>query len=371
MAGHEWQTHCSPPYEAMKMGRAQAGWLTGWWLPVALTALATVVGLVAVPSASEGRTREYFVAAEEVVWNFAPTGKSLLHGAGHSNGIPSPWAGHTRRKKARYIEYTDAAFSARRPQPEWLGVLGPIIRAEVGDTVVVHFLNRTRNPASIHPHGLRYTKDHEGAHYPPSGRGGRVRPGDRFTYTWIADEGSGPGPNDASSLVWWYHSHIDEPVETNLGLLGPIIVTAPGRARDDGSPVDVDREVVLLFMIFNENRAASIKAERGLMHAVNGYIFGNLPGLRLRSGEHVRWHLLGMGSEMDLHTVHWHGKTLRFRGRNTDVIELLPGSMASADMVADNPGTWLIHCHVGDHLQAGMLATYTIAPAEAAGPGSR
>ena len=44
------------------------------------------------------------------------------------------------------------------------------------------------------------------------------------------------------------------------------------------------------------------------------------------------------------------------------MIALLPGSMASADMVADNPGTWLMHCHVGDHLRAGMLATYTIAP---------
>jgi FtsP/CotA-like multicopper oxidase with cupredoxin domain len=31
-------------------------------------------------------------------------------------------------------------------------------------------------------------------------------------------------------------------------------------------------------------------------------------------------------------------------------------------MVADNPGTWLMHCHVADHLNAGMFATYTINP---------
>ncbi len=43
----------------------------------------------------------------------------------------------------------------------------------------------------------------------------------RFVYTWTAEEASGPGPGDPSSLVWWYHSHVDEPVETNLGLLGP------------------------------------------------------------------------------------------------------------------------------------------------------
>ena len=43
-----------------------------------------------------------------------------------------------------------------------------------------------------------------------------------------------------------------------------------------------------------------------------------------------------------------------------DVIELLPGSMATADMTADNPGTWLLHCHVSDHMEGGMMATYTV-----------
>ena len=42
------------------------------------------------------------------------------------------------------------------------------------------------------------------------------------------------------------------------------------------------------------------------------------------------------------------------------MIELLPGSMATADMLADNPGTWLLHCHVGDHMHAGMVAVYAI-----------
>jgi hypothetical protein len=38
--------------------------------------------------------------------------------------------------------------------------------------------------------------------------------------------------------------------------------------------------------------------------------------------------------------------------------------MVSADMIADNPGTWLFHCQVSDHLEAGMLATYTICDPE-------
>jgi FtsP/CotA-like multicopper oxidase with cupredoxin domain len=35
-----------------------------------------------------------------------------------------------------------------------------------------------------------------------------------------------------------------------------------------------------------------------------------------------------------------------------------------ADMVPDNPGAWLFHCHVLDHLVAGMSAHYTVLPKE-------
>jgi hypothetical protein len=139
-------------------------------------------------------------------------------------------------------------------------------------------------------------------------------------------------------------------------LLGPIIITAKGKARSDGSPKDTDREFVALFMLFDQLKGK----DAGLFYSINGYIFGNLPGLVMKQGEHVRWYLLGMGSEKDLHTPHWHGKTVSDKLRTTDVVELLPGSMVTVDMMADNPGTWLFHCHVSDHMEAGMMATYTI-----------
>ena len=49
-------------------------------------------------------------------------------------------------------------------------------------------------------------------------------------------------------------------------LFGPIIVTAKGKAKPDGSPKDVDREFVASFMIFNEMAG---KPE-GLFYAING-----------------------------------------------------------------------------------------------------
>ena len=109
-------------------------------------------------------------------------------------------------------------------------------------------------------------------------------------------------------------------------------------------------------------RMMALEEDANAMHSINGYIFGNLRGLEMNNGETVRWYVLGMGNEADLHSPHWHGRTLRYQLRNTDVIELLPGSMATADMVADDPGTWMLHCHVADHIAAGMLTTYTINP---------
>jgi FtsP/CotA-like multicopper oxidase with cupredoxin domain len=313
-------------------------------LPVILAALA--------PCCFAAKDRHYYIAAENVSWDYAPSGRDLMHG----RAIPFPWRQQTRWNKTRYIEYTDATFLVRKPQPEWLGIVGPIMRAEVGDTIFVHFLNRTERAHSVHPHGLRYDKTNEGAHYLPAGAGAAVPPGGSFTYRWLADKGSGPGKGDPSSRVWWYHSHVETEQEINAGLMGPIIVTAKGKANDEGVPKDVDREFVVAFMIFDQQNGA----DAGLFHAINGYVFSNLPGLVMKQGERVRWYLLGMGNERDLHTPHWHGKTVKWGNRYTDVVELLPASMVTVDMKADNPGTWMFHCHVLDHMEAGMMATYTI-----------
>ena len=56
------------------------------------------------------------------------------------------------------------------------------------------------------------------------------------------------------------------------------------------------------------------------------------------------------------------GNTVTALGMRTDVVNLLPASMVVADMVPDAPGTWLFHCHVNDHITAGMLARFRVLP---------
>ena len=54
--------------------------------------------------------------------------------------------------KAVYREYTDNTYATLKPRPQWQGLLGPILRAEVGDTLRVHLWNRASHDFSMHPH---------------------------------------------------------------------------------------------------------------------------------------------------------------------------------------------------------------------------
>jgi FtsP/CotA-like multicopper oxidase with cupredoxin domain len=286
-----------------------------------------------------GETRIHYIAADEVEWNYAPAGNVVQ--SLECCGDDAPWLkrGPNARppifKKAVFREYTDETFTRLKPRDvawEHAGILGPIIRAEVGDRVEVTLKNHTSFPVSLHAHGVHYLKPYEGASYPDGTTGSdkddeAVAPNDHYTYRWQVA---------------------------------------------DGMPRDVDREFVTLFTNFDETQSrfatrnapllsASGDTSLNRFHSINGYIFGNLPMLQMKAGERVRWYLVALGDGTDLHTPHWHGNTVLHEGRRTDVVELLPASMKVADMRADNPGTWLYHCHVNDHVRAGMVGRYEIA----------
>jgi FtsP/CotA-like multicopper oxidase with cupredoxin domain len=360
-------------------------------LLVSLLALATI----AFAARAEAQTRTYYIAADEVIWNYAPSGMDRITGKPLPKA-PPVFVGY-KYKKAIYREYTDATFTKLKPRSaQWqhLGILGPLIRAEVGDTIKVVFKNNAHHPYSVHPHGVLYLKASEGAPYqdgvPASQkRGSAVPPGATFTYTWQVPERAGPGPSDPSSILWFYHSHANEVADMGSGLIGPIIITRKGDANPDGTPKGVDREFVTMFSVDNENRShyyhdnvgryvtdKSMVPKRrdedypfALFYlsnefmSINGLTAGNLPGLRMKRGEHVRWYLLSDASDdFNYHVVHWHGQTVLMNGNRSDMVELLPASMRVADMVPDNPGTWWYHCHVPAHLMFGMSALFTVTP---------
>ena len=347
-----------------------------------------------------GKVRTYYIAADELTWDYAPQGSNLISGQPFTDEENvfvqrGPQRIGSAYKKALYREYADASFTRLKPRaPEWqhLGMLGPVIQAEVGDTIKVVFRNNASKPYSVHPHGVFYAKNSEGAPYDDGTAGAdkhddAVPPGDTHVYTWQVPPRAGPGPHDGSSVMWMYHSHTDEVADTNAGLVGPMIITAAGQARPDGSPADVDRQFVGFFDVMDENKSQYLAdnidgledganvdpddeefQESNLMHSINGYVYGNgpagtsagTPAFRARKGERVRWYLMSLGTEVDLHTPHWHGQTATVMGMRTDVTQLIAGGMQTGDMVTDDPGIWLFHCHVNDHILAGMMTRYQV-----------
>jgi manganese oxidase len=338
---------------------------------------------------SQGKLRTYYIAADEVQWNYLPSQQTfVLRGETELTHAPKPKT--NTYLKSVYHEYTDATFTTLKPRsPEWehLGILGPLIRAEVGDTVKVVFKNNTRMTCSMHPHGLAYDEDSEGAYYgkgvgvPPVMKGNGVQKGEVYTYTWTVPERAGPGPGDMSSVLWMYHSHFNESRDMNSGLLGPIIVSRKGSTKPDGTPNDVDREFVVAFAVFQED--SSFYFMQNIVHdqqypattvsgpnfskaleyyTMNGFIKGTLPVMNMKKGERVRWYMMANSNEDDVHAPHWHGQTVVSNMMRTDTLSLGPMGMMVADMVPDNPGTWMFHCHVNDHFDGGMYALFNVAP---------
>ena len=358
-------------------------------------AVAFVAGCAATPSG--GRTRTYYVAADTVTWNYLPggidqiTGKPFHDSAYFRKGKPE--VEPLSYKKTVYREYTDSTFSTLKPRAaawEHLGYFGPVLRGAVGDTIRVVFRNHGSHPYSLHPHGVFYTKSSEGTPYNDGTKGADttddgVPPGGTHVYVWAIPERAGPGPMDGSSIAWMYHSHTNEIRDVNSGLFGPILVTARGKARDDGSPTDVDREFVMIFAEVHEEyswhnlenlgpvlkrnpqvdpNGIAIDFPYFTKFTINGFVRGGVPlsAMTMKQGERVRWYVMSTTNDFDVHAPHWHGNTVLVNGMRTDVLNLNVMGMMVGDMVPDDPGIWLFHCHIIDHLSNGMQTRYQVLP---------
>ena len=224
----------------------------------------SVLCFVSLTALADGTVRTYYIAAETIIWDYTPSGINQAYNRPFNEEEMNFFSEGenklgTKLKKAQYREYTDPTFTKLKPiGKDWvhLGILGPLIRAEVGDKIRIVFKNNTSFPASMHPHGVFYLKDSEGAPYNDGTSGDdkkddAVPTGGTHVYNWDVPERAGP-LGDRSTAFWMYHSHSNESRDVNAGLIGPMIVTARGKARNDLSPKDVDREFIILFTSLEE-----------------------------------------------------------------------------------------------------------------------
>ncbi|XP_041858516.1 coagulation factor V [Melanotaenia boesemani] len=323
--------------------------------------------------------KTYFIAAEEVEWDYAGYGqrrqeKTLLNSR------------ETKFTKVVFRSYLDGSFSTpdiRGELDEHLGILGPVIKAEVGQSIMVVFRNNANRPYSIHPNGVSYTKQFEGLSYEDDSRywfkyDNEVQPNTTYTYSWKVSPMVGPSPGESNCRTWAYYSGVNPEKDIHSGLIGPLLVCRGGTLNNS---LPNSRDFMLLFMTFDESQSWYYEKNRELMqrksrkqalsanhkdnlkfHSINGIIF-SLKGLRMYTNQLVRWHLINMGSPTEFHSVHFHGQTFihkKTKSYRQAVYPLLPGGFATLEMYPSKPGLWQLETEVGFHQKKGMQTLFLV-----------
>ncbi|TMS06250.1 Coagulation factor V [Larimichthys crocea] len=321
----------------------------------------------------------YFIAAEEVEWDYAGYGQKRQEKSQLNSR-------ETKFTKVVFRSYLDSSFN--RPEvrgeiDEHLGILGPVIKAEVDQTIMVVFKNNAKRPYSLHPNGVTYSKQAEGLNYEDRSKywhkyDNEVQPGRNYTYIWKVNSMVGPTQEESHCRTWAYYSGVNPERDIHSGLIGPLLVCRKGTLNRELPDM---RQFMLLFMTFDESQSwyfdknyemMQRKNRRRVMdpklkenlkfHSINGIIH-NLKGLRMYTNQLVCWHLINMGSPKDLQSVHFHGQTFLHKKTTSyrqAVHPLLPGSFATLEMYPSKPGLWQLETEVGFNQQKGMQTLFLV-----------
>jgi len=223
---------------------------------------------------------------------------------------------------------------------------GPTIQVNQGDHVRVIFDNHLPESTSMHWHGFEDTIANDGMpgiSQPP------VKPGGRFVYEFdIYQEGT-----------YFYHSHMA--MQEMAGLLGAFIMhpKEPSRPHCDKDYVIHLQEYAVLP---NNTVPNTMNMEYNWL-LLNGKAGPATTPLIARLGDRVRIRFVNMG--MDHHPMHLHGHTFYTTGTeggripesawwpgNTVLVGV--GQSRDVEFVANNPGDWMLHCHLPHHMMNQM-----------------
>ncbi len=228
---------------------------------------------------------------------------------------------------------------------------GPLIRARKGATMVVRFENRLEQPSSVHWHGVRLDNKYDGV---PDVTQPAVPPGGTFDYrVHFRDAG-----------IYWYHPHVREDIQQDLGLYGNILVASPNGAWLPR----VDREEVLaLDDILLDDQGLLPYGADAPTHALMGrwgnvFLVNGEPryALSVRQGEVVRFYLTNV-SNARVYNVAFGGARMKVvasdggkfeRERWAASVVIAPAERYVIDVLFDRAGAVAFTNHVQalDHM---------------------
>jgi manganese oxidase len=226
---------------------------------------------------------------------------------------------------------------------------GPTIQVNEGDRVRVVFDNQLPEPTSIHWHGFEDQIQNDGQ---PGISQDPVKPGGRFVYEFtIRQQGT-----------YFYHSHMG--MQQMTGMLGGFIM----HPKDPYRP-HCDKDFLIHLQEYAVLPANTIPNTMSMEYnwlLLNGKAAPDNTPLIVRLGDRVRIRFVNLG--MDHHPMHMHGHTFHVTGTeggripqmawwpgNTVLVGV--GQARDVEFVANNPGDWMVHCHLPHHMMNQMSSS--------------
>jgi FtsP/CotA-like multicopper oxidase with cupredoxin domain len=257
-------------------------------------------------------------------------------------------------------------------------VPGPTIRVTEGDTVEIAVTNALDEPTSIHWHGLHVPNDQDGV-------GGITQPmiesGQTFNYRFVAPHAG----------TFMYHAHgTNSREQIDRGLYAPFIIDPAS-----GDAIEADKDVTLTignWMVgdaagdmagMNMGDSASMSMEYDYF-TINGKSFPATEAIEVEQGQLVRLRFLN--PSQTIHPMHLHGMDMAIVAKDGEplaepqrinTLDLAQGETYDVVFLADNPGTWLLHCHDLHHASnageepGGLIVPIVVKGGAAASPAPR
>lgn len=223
-------------------------------------------------------------------------------------------------------------------------VPGPWIKVNVGDKVRVNFTNDTPAMSDIHFHGILVPNSMDGVtpYTQP-----RVGTGESFVYEFTTRE----------QAVGMYHAHAHGEVAVPNGMfgifqVGDMPLPAGRTISDKVIPRDV-RPVVEFPVVLNDAGTIGM--------SLNGKSFpatAQSAALVVKQNDWFLVHYLNEG--LQSHPMHMHGFPQLVIARDgipldqpfwLDTINVAPGERYTLLVQATEPGSWVWHCHILNHVE--------------------
>jgi FtsP/CotA-like multicopper oxidase with cupredoxin domain len=231
---------------------------------------------------------------------------------------------------------------------------GPMIRVDIGDHVRVVLHNELPMGTDLHMHGINVDNANDGV--APATQD-LIAPGESFTYEFTADE----------PAVAMYHAHHHAQLQVPNGMFGTIFVgdvalprgRTIGGAGGEAVPADL-RVAHELPLVLNDAGVIG--------YSLNGKSFPATAPIAANQGEWMLVHYFNEGTQ--IHPMHLHQFDQIVVAKDgfpldapyvADTVNVAPGERYSVLVHLDEPGTWVWHCHILNHVEreTGMFGMVT------------